>query len=109
MVCICAIGSNKTLCNKKVTDFVGYFQNKTDCAMCLIRQDAMFERGYTQTVYSVCYNEHRYKARKKTDYNVRIWFKKATYIPEFTGWDATTVRGAIKLGKMGIHGMGLAK
>jgi hypothetical protein len=109
MVCICAIGSNKTLCGGKVTDFVGYFTGKVDCVKCLIRQDAMFDRGYQQTVYSICYNVHQYKARKVGDYNVRIWFKKATYIQSFTAWDATTVRGAIKLGKLGVHGMGLAK
>ncbi len=109
MICIFAPGSKRTLCGGKVTDFVGYFLGKVDCAACLIRQDAMLEREYKQTVYTICYNDKQYKARKLKDYRVQIWFKNATYIQEFLGWDANTVRGAIKLGKMGMHGLGLAK
>ncbi len=105
MVCIFAPGSSKTLCGGKVTDFVGFFEGRADCAACLIRQDAMFERGYKQTTYHVCYIKTMYKARVAGSVWSSIHIKGGTYL-QFTCWDAKTLRGAIKLGKLGVLGMG---
>ena len=108
-ICIFAPGSMKTLCGGKVTNFSGYFESKTDCAACLIRQDAMFAREYKQTLWRVCYNDTQYKAIKHGEIGGSIWIKGGTYIASFLGWDTASIRGAIKLGKLGVHDMGLAK
>jgi hypothetical protein len=105
--------SNNTLCGNTVSvnDIVEFFQGKVTCAECLIRQDAMLERGYAQTNYSVYWNR---KSRYNMVLHGKTWYgtiipRRAYYIPSILMWDADIVKLAVKAGKLGINGMGLAK
>ncbi len=119
MGCIIAASGSKTLCNKScsVVDVREFFatEQKITCLECLIRQDAMFERGYKQDKYAVWYvpTDGSWLSYKYGYY--QLWGTSRISIPrksKFTTavmWDNKTIKGAIKLGKLGVHGMGLAK
>lgn len=111
--------SHTTLCGKKTTlqNITEFYAGKVNCLVCLIRQDAMFARGYEQKKYTVWYNSdgrynmvlfNEYHSDSFRRYEVSIPIH-AKFIDGILMWDADTIKGAIKLSKMGIHGMGLAK
>lgn len=118
MGCIIAATGTKTLCGKKCTveDVQHYFapKQKITCIECIVRQDAMFTRGYEQQKYIVWYtSDGAWLSYLHTSYlkygtkHLSIPRKSNSIILNM--WDNKQVRGAIKLGKLGIHGMGLAK
>lgn len=117
--------SQYTLCGKRKTlpDILQFYAGNITCAECLIRQDAMFERGYQQKKYTVWYNregrqnmvlfdvyhaENAYGERT-FKYGTLIIPRNPTFVREILMWDTDTIKGAIKLGKIGAHNMGVSK
>lgn len=104
--------TRKTLCGKSLyttRDVIEFFQNKVSCAACLIRQDAMLERGYKQVIARCAYNQYGQFYARTDNSPFEAWPKKAFFVGEKLMWDASALRGALKLAKIGVHNMGVAK
>lgn len=113
--------SNRTLCGKSntVQDIIEFFTGKVNCTACLIKQDALFTRGYEQKKYVAwCNREGRYNMVLFDVYNERNIYGERTFkyytvsIPrharqvEIMMWDADTVKGTLKLAKLGAVDLG---
>lgn len=116
MGCIIAATGTKTLCNKKaiLKDVIDYFNSNVTCPDCLIRQDAMFERGYTQKEYVIWYTiDGSWLSYERELYNkygvMHLSIPRKCHRIILPMWDNKTVRGAIKLAKIGAHNMGASK
>lgn len=100
---IYALGSIKSLCNK--TGLGWWPNNKPSCIECLIREDAMYARGWKKTPYHIWYNSKSGRLTYSTYLRYKGRPRESIYI-FIELWAKDTLKVAVKMSKLGAVDMG---